>query len=71
MPISFRWMEACLEDELPPSTELEQGLRNGVILARLSHFYAPDVVPVRKIYDIDEAKYRVCAYRKLSVCACV
>ena len=64
-------MEACLEDELPPSTELEQGLRNGVILARLSHFYAPDVVPVRKIYDIDEAKYRVCAHRKLSVCACV
>lgn len=60
MPILFRWMEACLEDEVPPSIELEQGLRNGVILAKLSHFYAPDVVPIRKIYDIDEAKYRVC-----------
>ena len=55
----YRWMEACLEDELPPTTELEQALRNGVILARLSHFFAPEVVSKRKIYDLDESKYRV------------
>ena len=25
-----RWMEVCLVEELPPTTELEEGLRNGV-----------------------------------------
>ena len=57
-----RWMEACLEDELPPTTAMEQALRNGVFLARLSHFFAPEVVPLKKIYDIDESKYRVGVY---------
>jgi hypothetical protein len=37
---------------------MEQALRNGVFLARLSHFFAPEVVPLKKIYDIDESKYR-------------
>ena len=54
-----RWIEACLEEELPPTTELEQALRNGVILGKLGHYYAPEVVSLRRIYDIDEAKYRV------------
>ena len=54
-----RWIEACIEDELPPTTELEQALRNGVILCRLGHYYAPDIIPLRRIYDLDEAKYRV------------
>ena len=57
-----RWMEACLEDELPPTTAMEQALRNGVFLARLSNFFAPEVVPLKKIYDIDESKYRVGVY---------
>lgn len=54
-----RWIEACIEDELPPTTELEEALRNGVILGRLGHFYAPDILPLRKIYDRDQAKYHV------------
>ena len=54
-----RWIEACIEDELPPTTELEEALRNGVILGRLGHFYAPDILPLRKIYDRDQAKYQV------------
>uniref|UniRef100_A0A8D0A3G0 IQ motif containing GTPase activating protein 1 n=1 Tax=Sander lucioperca TaxID=283035 RepID=A0A8D0A3G0_SANLU len=36
-----RWMEACLDEELPPTTELEEGLRNGVYLAKLGNFFAP------------------------------
>ncbi|KFQ97542.1 Ras GTPase-activating-like IQGAP2, partial [Nipponia nippon] len=39
-----RWMEVCLEEELPPTTELEEGLRNGVYLAKLAKFFAPNVV---------------------------
>ena len=57
--LSPRWIEACIEDELPPTTELEQALRNGVILCRLGHYYAPEVLPLKRIYDLDEAKYRV------------
>ena len=52
-------MEACIEEELPLTTELEQALRNGVILCKLGHYCAPEVVPLRKIYDLDESKYRV------------
>ncbi len=54
-----RWIETCVEEELPPTTELEEALRNGVILCKLGHYYAPEVVPLRKVYDMDEAKYRV------------
>ena len=66
-----RWIEACIEDELPPTTELEQALRNGVILCRLGHYYAPEVLPVKRIYDLDEAKYRVRKLRGQSAQMCV
>jgi hypothetical protein len=52
-----QWIEACIEDELPTTTELEEALRNGVILGRLGHFYAPEILPLRRIYDRDQAKY--------------
>ena len=60
-----RWIEACIEEEIPQSTELEEALRNGVILCKLGHYYAPEVVPLRRIYDIQETKYRVSG-----VCMC-
>lgn len=53
-----KWIEACIEEEIPQSTELEEALRNGVILCKLGHYYAPEVVPLRRIYDIQETKYR-------------
>ncbi|XP_010189707.1 PREDICTED: ras GTPase-activating-like protein IQGAP3, partial [Mesitornis unicolor] len=52
------WVEACLGEELPPPTELEENLRNGVVLAKLGHYFAPDVVPLRKIYDREQARYK-------------
>jgi hypothetical protein len=52
-------MEACLNDELPPTTELEEALRTGVIMARLGNFFASDVVPVRKIYDRELKRFQV------------
>uniref|UniRef100_A0A8C4V002 IQ motif containing GTPase activating protein 2 n=1 Tax=Falco tinnunculus TaxID=100819 RepID=A0A8C4V002_FALTI len=53
-----RWMEICLEEELPPTTELEEGLRNGVYLAKLAKFFAPNVVSDKKIYDVEQARYK-------------
>ncbi|XP_061172402.1 ras GTPase-activating-like protein IQGAP1 isoform X1 [Saccostrea echinata] len=52
------WIEACINEELPQTTELEQGLRNGVYLAKLGHFLAPQVVPLKKIYDRDQSRYQ-------------
>uniref|UniRef100_A0A8C0ZDC1 IQ motif containing GTPase activating protein 3 n=1 Tax=Cyanistes caeruleus TaxID=156563 RepID=A0A8C0ZDC1_CYACU len=53
-----RWMEACLGEGLPPPTELEETLRNGVLLAKLGHCFAPAVVPLKKIYDPEQTRYK-------------
>ncbi|GAA6078803.1 ras GTPase-activating-like protein IQGAP2, partial [Tachysurus ichikawai] len=52
------WMEACLEEELPSTTELEEGLRNGVYLGKLAKFFAPKLVSDKKIYDRDQSRYK-------------
>lgn len=52
-------MEACLKDELPPTTELEEALRTGVILARVGNFFASEIVPLRKIYDRELKRFQV------------
>ncbi|KAK0425895.1 hypothetical protein QR680_009444 [Steinernema hermaphroditum] len=53
------WLAQCLPDdcEVPPVLELEQNLSNGVLLARLAHGFAPDEVPLHKIFDFDQKKY--------------
>ncbi|XP_033375638.1 ras GTPase-activating-like protein IQGAP3 isoform X1 [Parus major] len=53
-----RWMEACLGEVLPPPTELEETLRNGVLLAKLGHCFAPAIVPLKKIYDPEQTRYK-------------
>lgn len=55
----LRWMEACLGEELPAPTELEEVLRNGVVLAKLAHRFAPDAVSLKKIYDPEQHRYHV------------
>ncbi|XP_010006578.1 PREDICTED: ras GTPase-activating-like protein IQGAP3, partial [Chaetura pelagica] len=52
------WLEACLGEELPPPLELEETLRNGVVLAKLGHCFAPSVVPLKKIYDHEQTRYK-------------
>ncbi|NXG63650.1 IQGA3 protein, partial [Hemiprocne comata] len=39
-------------------TELEETLRNGVVLAKLGHCFAPSVVPLKKIYDREQTRYK-------------
>ncbi|XP_025077670.1 ras GTPase-activating-like protein IQGAP1 isoform X2 [Pomacea canaliculata] len=51
------WIQACINEDLPPTTELEEGLRNGVFLAKLGHFFAQSVVPIKRIYDKDQTRY--------------
>ncbi|NXU97019.1 IQGA3 protein, partial [Cettia cetti] len=53
-----RWMEACLGEGLPPPMELEETLRNGVLLAKLGHCFAPGIVPLKKIYDPEQTRYK-------------
>lgn len=55
----LRWIEACLEEDLPPTTELEEGLRNGVYLGKLANFFAPKMVSEKRIYDRDQSRYKV------------
>lgn len=52
-------MEACLEEDLPPTTELEEGLRNGVYLGKLATFFAPKMVSEKRLYDRDQSRYKV------------
>lgn len=52
-------MEACLDEDLPPTTELEEGLRNGVYLGKLANFFAPKMVSEKRIYDRDQSRYKV------------
>ncbi|CDQ67525.1 unnamed protein product [Oncorhynchus mykiss] len=56
-----RWMEACLHEELPAPTEQEEGLRNGVLLAKLVHCFTPKILPLKKIYDLDQEHFKVCS----------
>lgn len=52
-------MEACIDEEMPATTELEENLQNGVFLAKVGHFFAPKVVPLKRIYDKDQSRYQV------------
>ncbi|XP_038071617.1 ras GTPase-activating-like protein IQGAP1 isoform X2 [Patiria miniata] len=53
-----KWIEACINEELPPTTELEEGLRNGVYLGKLANFYAPKKVPLKRVYDKEQSRYK-------------
>lgn len=47
-----QWIEGCLEEELPFGvTEMEEGLKNGVVLAKLARVYEGEEV-VKKIWTV-------------------
>lgn len=52
-------MEAVLGEPLPPATQLEESLRNGVYLARLAHILTPEDVPLNRIYDRELKRYKI------------
>uniref|UniRef100_A0AC35GGK6 Calponin-homology (CH) domain-containing protein n=1 Tax=Panagrolaimus sp. PS1159 TaxID=55785 RepID=A0AC35GGK6_9BILA len=53
-----KWLVSQLcEAIVPPPIELEEDLRNGVLLARLAHAFLPDFIKTDQIFDIEEEKY--------------
>lgn len=49
-----QWIEGCLEEELGFGVvEMEEGLRNGVVLAKLVRVFQGDKV-VRRIYEVSQ-----------------
>ena len=49
-----KWISACIRRDLPFSgTELEDQLTHGVYLALLGNAFAPNVVPIKKIFDVE------------------
>jgi len=48
-------MSACIGEELPATTDLEECLRCGVHLAKLALFFAPECG--RKIFDADMQRF--------------
>ena len=55
----FRWMEAILMETLPPVTELEDRLSNGVLLCALGKKLLPNDPMWKKVFDQDQAKFKV------------
>ena len=49
-------MESCLGEEIPPIVQLEECLRDGVILARLARVFEPDLVP--RIFEAAKLQFR-------------
>ena len=54
-----KWIETCIREELPCTTECEENLRNGIYLAKLSNFFCPEKVPFKRIYDRDQSKWQL------------
>ena len=54
-------------EELPATTELEEGLRNGVFLAKLAHFMAPTVVPIRFDFVYKQHQSRFSTFRQENI----
>lgn len=51
-----RWIEACIEEEIPPVVELEEALRNGIVLAKLTRKFSPNLV--RRIFESPRLQFR-------------
>lgn len=54
--LTNRWIESCLGEEIPPIVQLEECLRNGVILARLARVFEPELVP--RIFEAEKLQFR-------------
>ncbi|WWD15905.1 hypothetical protein CI109_100329 [Kwoniella shandongensis] len=53
-----QWIEGCLEEELPFGvTEMEEGLRDGVVLAKLARVYEGEAV-VKRIWTESKHRYK-------------
>jgi hypothetical protein len=49
-------MEDCIGEPIPPIVELEEALRDGVALAKLTRTFAPELVP--RIFEHPKLQFR-------------
>jgi Ras GTPase-activating-like protein IQGAP2/3 len=49
-------MEDCIGEPIPPIVELEEALRDGVALAKLTRVFAPELVP--RIFQSPKLQFR-------------
>jgi Ras GTPase-activating-like protein IQGAP2/3 len=49
-------MEDCVGEPIPPIVELEEALRDGVALAKLTRVFAPELVP--RIFTSPKLQFR-------------
>ena len=52
----LRWIEECLGEEIDPIVQLEESMRNGIVLAQLAHWFAPGTV--RRIFTVRASVFR-------------
>ena len=57
--IITRWLESVLVESLPPVTQLEDRLQNGVVLCKLGMRLLPLDSMWNKVYDLEEKRYKV------------
>ncbi|KAK9451867.1 uncharacterized protein V1518DRAFT_409778 [Limtongia smithiae] len=50
------WIQACINEEIPPVIQLEEALRDGVVLAQLTKVFDPKLV--RKIFQAPKLQWR-------------
>ncbi|CAG8564365.1 5605_t:CDS:10 [Paraglomus occultum] len=67
------WIEKCIAEEINPIVELEESLRNGIVLAKLARAFEPSVVkrifmsPKLQFRHSDNINYFFAAIRKLGL----
>lgn len=54
----FRWIEACIGQDIGSVTELDDNLPYGIVLAKLGKFFQP--VIVRKIFEVNFGDFVDC-----------
>ena len=52
------WIGRVIGETLPPATELEENLRNGVFLAKLAAVFDPRRVPDKAIFDANQTRFK-------------
>ncbi|ODQ63674.1 hypothetical protein NADFUDRAFT_28700 [Nadsonia fulvescens var. elongata DSM 6958] len=50
------WIEACIGQEIAPVIKLEESLRNGIVLAKLTKRFAPNLV--KRIFEDPKLQFR-------------
>jgi len=63
-----RWVESVIQEPLPDAQQWEYSLCNGICLCKLGSKLLPDFPIWKKIYDIDQTRFKVNKYIQNSDC---